>query len=130
MILFLTKFTYLGELIEVYDGIMLPPDENNKKSSFWSSILEYLSKNIIKRFYNDNMLDSYLETTIDAMLYEVKDMSITDLRLTNTEHAAKYFLSLHKGINDCFTNNGRNHFQVKKVKKTLQQLRDIQLFLI
>jgi hypothetical protein len=50
-----------------YDGILQPPDENT--NSNWKNRF----KSYIKSFYAYDMVQKYLNSTIEAMLYELND---------------------------------------------------------
>ena len=51
---------------------MLPPDEGNNKTTFWSLIKGLVGK-LFKKFGSKAALEGQVFKTLDAMLYELQD---------------------------------------------------------
>lgn len=56
---------------DVYDGLMLPPDEDTKKSGFWSKI-KGLYERHVKGYYSSGLIDKHAKSTCYAMLYQLR----------------------------------------------------------
>lgn len=83
------------EVINRYDGIMLPPDKENKGVF---GILKDKVFSYIKNPYSDSMLEKYLDITIEAMLYEIQNEQFQETYLFNFLRIYKYLKSVFNPI--------------------------------
>lgn len=93
----------LDDVHTIYDGIMLPPDEGNKK--IWDKITNTLLPKLIKRFFSNDMRKIYFDDTVSAMLNEIPEMDINDKRLGNFKNAKEYMISIINSLNKTLTDH-------------------------
>ena len=105
-------------LVDVYDGIMLPPDEDTKNFlEIWKyKVLKTFNK-IVGRYYNPDMLKIYEDETIQIMFYEI--IENTAIKFKNINTTKKYLFNVLFGIRHfyrAYYYNYSDESQLNKVK--------------
>ena len=84
-------------VINRYDGIILPPDKENQ------SVFNYIGYALrIKNPYDSSMLAKYVDTTIEAMFYELDYSESDTTKFVTFEEVLYYLNDIYSATNRTF----------------------------
>lgn len=90
-----------GSIYDRYDGIMLPPDEGNKNSGSWNLIKNAFTK--LVSYFDENLYKKYFISTIEAMLYELRQSSTSEhYKLGSLRDTLVYLEGLYNNLNSFY----------------------------
>ena len=92
-----------GVTNNVYDCLMLPPDEDTEKNIFGKLKEKFVHtfKKFVGRYYNSDMVKSFESETIEIMFYEIYDDN-AEIRFNNFQVTKKYLSNVINSIQNFY----------------------------
>lgn len=103
MIIIFLKSDSKVEVIERYDGLILPPDKGSENS--FIDMFKQIVKKIFSNYYDHSMPKKYESDAIEAMFYELerhKFQKEVKSKWPNFSSASAYLNSVISGLNNFF----------------------------
>jgi len=95
------RFNKYDRVFDMYDGIMLPPDEDSAKHGMFAHLANKIKKYLKGKYYDKEMLNKYEDETIMAMLNGVVSGGI---QLGTVEACLVYLRNVQMGLSKVFKN--------------------------